>query len=178
MSGRLLSVFDRRSRLARRLTVAAVGLLALGVVATVLTPAPGLKHRTGPHTPRWVLPAQTPVSRRHAPFVSAGEFAHARNVAARFLSGYLPFLYGRGSARSVDAAARGLRRQLMRSRAEATPAEHGRHPHVVSLAVVAQASGVVLATALVEDGGITAYSLRITLQEARSGWLASAVDGR
>jgi hypothetical protein len=44
--------------------------------------------------------------------------------------------------------------------------------------VIGQAPNVVLATALVEDGGLTAYALRITLQEGRSGWLASAIDGR
>jgi len=178
MIGRLLSMLGRRSRLPRWLTVTAGGLLALSVVASAVTSAPGPKHRTGPQSTSSRHSVQTPASQRHPPSVSAGELARARETAARFLSGYLPFLYGRGSARSVDAVALGLRLQLMRARAEVTPAENGRHPRVVSLAVVGQAPRVALAIALVEDGGVTAYALRITLQEGRSGWLASVVDDR
>jgi hypothetical protein len=58
-----------------------------------------------------------------------------------------------------------------------TPAERGRHPRVVSLAAVARSPGVVLATALVADGGVTTYPLRITLEGGRDGWLVSGVDG-
>jgi hypothetical protein len=177
MIGRLLSMLGRRSRVSRWLTVTAVGLLAVGVVASALTPAPGPEDRTGRRSASTTDSVQTSSSTRHPPSVSAGGLARARETAARFLSGYLSFLYGRGSARSVNAVTPGLRLQLLRARAEVTPAEHGRHPRVVSLAVIGQAPNVVLATALVEDGGITAYALRITLQEGRSGWLASAVDG-
>jgi hypothetical protein len=109
--------------------------------------------------------------------VAAGELARARDAAARFLAGYVPFIYGRGSARSVDAIAPALRLQLMRARAQVTPVERRRRPRVVALTAVGRAPGVVLATALVEDGGVTTYALRITLREDRSGWLASAVDG-
>jgi hypothetical protein len=177
MIGRLLSMLCRRSGLARWVTVAALGLLALSVLASVLTPAPGPQQRTGPQSTRSMQRVQTPARAQHPPSVSAGELAQARETAARFLSGYLAFLYGRAPARSVDAVTRGLQLQLLRAAAEVTPAEHGRHPRVVSIAVVGQAPRAVLATALVEDGGVTAYALRITLQEGRSGWLASAVDG-
>jgi hypothetical protein len=35
----------------------------------------------------------------------------------------------------------------------------------------------VLATALVEDGGITTYPLRLTVQRVAGAWLVSGVDG-
>jgi hypothetical protein len=109
--------------------------------------------------------------------VSASALSSARTAAGRFLSGYLRFLYGRGSARSVAGATATLRWRLSRPRALVTPAERRRHPHVVSLTADGQASGVVLATALVADGGVTTYPLRMTLQRGQNGWLVSGVDG-
>lgn len=103
------------------------------------------------------------------PPVSVAKLGRARAVAIRFLHGYLRFAYGRARADQVIAVTATLRRQLTTERALVTPTERRRHPRVVSLAVVGQAPRVVLATALVEDGGVTAYALRITLQEGRSG---------
>jgi hypothetical protein len=57
-----------------------------------------------------------------------------------------------------------------------TPVERRRHPRLVSLTGVGRAVRVVLATALVADGGITTYALRITVREGRTGWLVSSVD--
>jgi hypothetical protein len=111
------------------------------------------------------------------PPVSAAELGRARTVAIRFLHGYLPFAYGRARADHVIAVTATLRRQLTTEQALVTPTEGRRHPRVVSLAMVGQAPKVVLVTALVEDGGVIAYALRITLQAGRSGWLVSAVDG-
>jgi hypothetical protein len=176
MTGRLLSIFGR-TRVARRLMVVAFTVVTLSVVASALTPAPRPGHGRGlsPKEPTRSVQAP-PGPRRPAP-VPAGELARARDAAARFLAGYVPFIYGRGSARSVDAIAPALRLQLMRARAQVTPVERRRRPRVVALTAVGRAPGVVLATALVADGGVTTYALRITLREDRSGWLASAVDG-
>ena len=69
-----------------------------------------------------------------------------------------------------------LRRQLTRARAQVTPVEQSRRPRVVSLTALGQGSGVVVATALIADGGITTYALRLTLQEQRPRWLVSRVD--
>ena len=48
---------------------------------------------------------------------------------------------------------------------------------MVSLTAVGQTPAAVLATALVADGGVTAYAVRITLRAGRDGWLVSGVDG-
>jgi len=98
-------------------------------------------------------------------------------VALRFLEGYLRLVYGRGSASSVAGATPGLRRRLARATALVTPAERRRHPQVVALEAFGRAPGVVVASALVADGGVTTYAVRITLRESRSGWLVTGVDG-
>jgi hypothetical protein len=92
------------------------------------------------------------------------------------MRGYLRFAYGEGPASSVRAVGRSLRRQLRR-RALVASAERGRPPRVVSLETSGQKRGVVLATAIIDDGGIAAYAVRVTVCETRSGWLVSAVDG-
>jgi hypothetical protein len=57
-----------------------------------------------------------------------------------------------------------------------TPVERHRDPRAVSLTAVGQAPAVVLATAVVADGGVTAYALRMVLRSGRDGWLVSGVD--
>jgi hypothetical protein len=89
----------------------------------------------------------------------------------------LPFAYGEASASSVRAATPALRRQLRGQRALVAPAERRRNPRVISLVAAGQERGVALATALVNDGGIANYAVRLTLGETRSRWLVSAVDG-
>lgn len=178
MIRQLLSVFRRPARSARYMAVAAVALVVVEIVASALTPAARRGH-VARRTPASAIASQQTgvTAQRIRPSASAVELARARGIATRFLERYLPFVYGRASAKSVRGVTPALRRELTRETAQVTPAEHGRHPRVASLAVVGQAPRVVLATALVEDGGVTAYALRITLQEGSSGWLASAVDG-
>ena len=176
MTGRLVAAFARRSRIARRLTLAALGLVVLLVVASVLAPA---RHRA--HRP--VAPPAVPTRTQRTPTaggsrpISAGGLVAARWVAARFLAGYLPFLYGRGSARSIEAVTPGLRLQLSRMRGLVTPVERQRHPRVVWLTAVTQSPAAILATALVADGGVTTFALRIMLSAGRGGWVVSGVDG-
>ena len=176
MTGRLVTALGRRSRITRRLTLAALGLVVLLVVASALAPA---RHPAN----RPVVPPAVPTRTQRGPTaggsrqISPVELVAARRVAARFLAGYLPFLYGRGSARWIDAVTPGLRRQLSRWRGLATPVEGERHPRLVSLTAVAPSPAAILATALVADGGVSTYALRITLSAGRGGWLVSSVDG-
>jgi hypothetical protein len=155
--------------------IVAAGLVALNVVASALTPASHEHHRTRAGTaPSSVA---TTGGIRHQSPVSAAELADARETAERFLGGYLRFAYGRASVLAVRALTLGLRRQLIREPAQVTPLERRRHPGVVSLEAAGQATGVVLATALVEDGGITTYPLRLTVQRVAGAWVVSGVDG-
>lgn len=70
----------------------------------------------------------------------------------------------------------GLGSQLITDRAQAAPAERGRHPRVVSLATVGTSPAFVVAAATIEDGGIAAYRLRFTLAEQSGRWLVSSVQ--
>jgi hypothetical protein len=45
------------------------------------------------------------------------------------------------------------------------------------LTTLGQASGAVVATALIDDGGIANYALRLTVRRTSRGWLVSRVDG-
>jgi len=76
----------------------------------------------------------------------------------------------------VEDVSAGLRSQLIAQRAQSTPAERGRHPRAVSLAMVGTTPGFVVATATIEDGGIAAYRLRFTLQEQADRWLVASVQ--
>jgi hypothetical protein len=68
-----------------------------------------------------------------------------------------------------------LRNQLVRERAQMTPAERQRHPRVVSLRVVGIMPDFVAAAAAVADGGIATYPLRFTLQRSAGRWSVSSV---
>ncbi len=99
----------------------------------------------------------------------------ARQVAARFLAGYLPFAYGRGSALAIRGITPVLRRELLRRRARLTPVERHRRPRVMSLQTLGTTPAFMVATALIDDGGVTVYRLRFTLQREAGRWAVSSV---
>jgi hypothetical protein len=179
MIGQPHSMLRRLAPRARLAAIAAAVVVALNIVASALTPT---SHQPHPRSrnPARLVPSATStdgVQRQPSP-VSAADLAAARETAERFLAGYLPFAYGRASAQSVRALTPAVRRQLIHEHAQLTPVERRRHPRVVSLEAAGQATGVVLATALVEDGGITTYPLRLTVQRVAGAWVVSGVDGR
>jgi hypothetical protein len=164
----------------RRAGVAAAAVLLLGGAITSLTlegGTGGVARRSTPavHAPPRRASTRPSQSRVHPP-ISSGELRRADRVARRFLVSYLQFAYGKGSGDSVRAITPELRSQLITQRAEATPAERGRDPRVVSLATVGTTPGFVVATATVADGGIAAYRLRFTLQEQAGRWHVSSVQ--
>ena len=97
-------------------------------------------------------------------------------MAARFLASYLAVAFGRASPNSVIAATPELRVEVVRERAQLTPAERRRRPAVRSLRVVGMTPGFVLATATIADGGIAVYPLRFTLVREDGRWAVSGVS--
>jgi hypothetical protein len=172
----LLAALERLPPRLRRLVVAVGALLALGAVMAALTltaPHSGHEHRRTPRPPVARRSSQ-PSPRRPPPPVSTAAMLHARRVAERFLAGYLPFAYGRALAvRDVTPA---LRRKLLRQRAQLTPAEPRQHPRVVSLQTVGTTPMFVVATAVIDDGGVATYRLRFTLQGRAGRWAVSSVE--
>lgn len=176
---RQLLVRGRVSPSARLMAIAATAVTVLVLAAFALAPSPD-RNLTGHRpstTPRSRLRA-THSTQWHAAAVSLSDLARARSVAMRFLVGYLRFVYGQAAASSVRATTPALLRQLRRERAVAVPAERRRHPRVISLTAAGRQRSVVRVAALVDDGGIANYAVRVTLRETRSGWLAASVDGR
>ena len=178
MARRLL-VRGRGSPSARLMAIAAIAATVLVLAAFALAPSPD-RNLTGHR------PSSTPNSRLratrsmrwHAATISLPDLAGARSVARRFLVDYLRFVYGQAAASSVRATTPALLHELRREHAVAVPTERPRHPRVISLTAAGRQHGVVRATALVDDGGIASYAVRVTLRETRSGWLAASVDGR
>jgi hypothetical protein len=164
----------RRLSLRGRAIALAVLLLMAVILALVPTRQVGERSRR----PSARATTGTLGARRGPSPVPAAQVALARGIARRFLAGYLRFAYGRASAASVRAVTPTLRQQLTRDRAEFTPVEERRRPRVVSLAALGEASGVVVAEALIADGGIASYVVRLTLRPQRVGWLVSGVDER
>ncbi len=171
------SLVTRRARSARRLALVLAGLVVLGAIGSALAPPSETGPRHGSPTAGRTRGAPPVGAKVGESLLSAAQLDSARTAAGRFLAGYLPFAYGRGSASAIQLATQGLRRKLLRKRAQVTPVERRRHPRVVSLQAAGQAPGEVLATAMVGDGGITAYALRLTVEEIRGSWLVSDVDG-
>lgn len=162
---------------ARSLAVAVMALAALVLAAFALAPAPDrtlAAHHSSRRETRRATAGRSAL--RRADQVSSGQLARARSATRQFMGGFLRFAYDEGPASSVRAVRPSLRRQL-RQRALVAPAEEGRHPRVISLQTSVQKRGVVLATAIIDDGGIASYAVRVTVRETRSGWLVSAVDG-
>jgi hypothetical protein len=181
MTAWLSSLLERLPPSVRRVAVVAMALLLLGAVAaTVIIAPPSEVARRSQRQPARPTSSSTPASagrkRSHSP-VTAGQLLKARGVADRFLKSYLPFVYGRARAGSVSGVTLALRRALLRERAQVTPAELRRHPRVISLQVVGTTAEVVLATATVEDSGITTYALRFTLEHRAGAWVVSGADG-
>jgi hypothetical protein len=182
MTGLLLAALERLPPRVRRFVVAVGTLLALGAVmaALTLTVPPG-RHgrRPAPQRPAGTSSRGTQASsRRVPPPVSTDAMVQARRVAERFLAGYLPFAYGRARLRTVSGVTPELRRQLVRGRARLTPVERRRRPRVVSLQTVATTPTFVVATAVIDDGGVTTYRLRFTLQGGAGRWAVSSVEDR
>jgi hypothetical protein len=177
----LITAIERLPPGSRRLAVAASALLLLSLAGTITSLTlewsdGGVRRRTPipspPSRPAPARPLPPPVS----PPVSATGLHTARVVAARFLLSYLLLAYGRGSAGSVKAVTPQLRSQLTNQRAPTTPAERRRHPRVVSLTTLGTTPGFVVATAIIEDGGIAAFQLRLTLQEQAGRWLVNSAQ--
>jgi hypothetical protein len=179
MTAWLIAALERLPPRVRRIVVAVVALVLIGAAITALTiaPSPGTGARSSRPAPRAPArqTARHPPPQRLAPPVPGPELRRAHDAAERFLGTFLAFAYGRARAPSVTPVTPALRNQLTREHAQITPVERQRHTRVVSLRGVGMTPGFVLATAMVDDGGIAAYPLRFTLQRSAGRWSVSGV---
>ena len=98
----------------------------------------------------------------------------AERAGRRFLTGYLPYSYGRRDARRIPAISDRLRARLQRERPRVPPEVRNRRPQLVLLHAdgVARRNGTLVA--LVSDGAHS-YSVRLELERAAAGWRVTDV---
>ena len=122
---------------------------------------------------------ESPVPAPPAPVVGGApapmELGAARSVAAAFLRGYLPYLYGRSRGERVPHVSATVRKGLARARARETPTQRSRRPRVVDVRLVAQRPDAVIATATIADGGAAPYPLTFTLVRRDGRWLVNSL---
>lgn len=97
----------------------------------------------------------------------------ATRATRRFLTGYLPFLYGRGAAGRVRDATPSVARALRRSHARVTPAQRHRQPRVGTLSLTGQTTDSAIATVTIADGGPAPYRLSLTVERRAGRWLVA-----
>ena len=175
----LLRAFDRLPSAVRRGVVAVAVLVVVSAAAVGVIVTPPAGHRgAGPQTPS---PGRRAVAANRVtvapPSVVPDATARLRAAASRFLAAYLAVVYGRAHATRVAVIAPGLRTRLARERVLITPAARHRRPSVVSLQVATTTPGFAVATAVVDDGGLAPYVVRVALEHRRGVWLASDVVG-
>jgi hypothetical protein len=105
---------------------------------------------------------------------SRADVASAKRAARRFLAGYLPYSYGRRSARRISSASHGLRRRLAARPPRVPARERRREPRVVLVQSngVGRVRGELLA--LVRNGA-RRYTVPLELARGRAGWTVIAV---
>jgi hypothetical protein len=186
---RPLSDAERR----RLFAVAAAAILATaGLLALVHEPRPQADRPSRPHAAAPASPAAATTASpaaTDAPVFRApseeGEppedlegspaaVAAAKRAARTFLAGYLPYSYGRLSARRIPAATPQLRRHLAANRPRVPARDRHRQPRLV----LVQSNGVGRAradlVALVRDGNLR-YTVALELSRRRHGWTVTAV---
>ena len=124
-------------------------------------------------TPRRQATPRAP--RRVSPVAPKG-LGQAAAVARSFADSYLPVANGQARTSSLIGVTPTLRLELSRGSARVTPDER-RRPRVVSVETGGQEPGFVLATAVVGDGGVATYSLRMVVQTEGRGWVVTELVG-
>ena len=180
MSDLLLTALERLPQRVRRFVVAIGALLALGAVMAALT-------LTASHGGQERRPAHSIASRRDR----AADLAPPA-PAARLDSGDASGPPGGGAVPGRLSAVRVRPRQRTRDPVaprrrsvancccgnglSSTPVERRRRPRVVALQTIGTTPTFVVATAVIDDGGVATYRLRFTLSRSAGRWAVSGVE--
>lgn len=134
-------------------------------ITTATTAASG----AGPVSPdaRESEPSQSPAQRDTQ--------RRAEHTARAFLSGYLPYSYGRATAREIRAATRALQRELAANPPRVSAAaRQAARPRVRQLRVSGLDGSRAYVLAQIEDGSQT-YPTSLTLERHGHRWLVATV---
>jgi hypothetical protein len=99
------------------------------------------------------------------------------HAADLFLTGYLAYLYGHGSASQIKGATSALVHSLKADPPRVSPVMRTLKAHVLALHTIPAPSGLVGVSALVNDGGLIDYSIGLILTPEDGQWLVSALEG-
>jgi hypothetical protein len=188
MIDRLHAFMDRPLRdtdRPRLFALAVVFLLAGAAVLALLdrpAPQPAPPPRVSDPAPAASLPAesapaapadpQAPSEEGKPPAaidVSRQQVTAAERAGRRFLTGYLPYSYGRRAPHRIPATSQRLRARLARERPRVPPKVRERRPQLVLLHAHGVARHNSELVALISDGAHS-YSLRLELERAPAGW--------
>lgn len=109
--------------------------------------------------------------------VAAAPSADALRTARRFLDGYLAFAYGRGPASAVRETTSSFAAALVRRARPAPPALRSLHPRVLALRATYASGRAFVVTALVKDGEVLEYPIRVLLASRGGRYLVSGLGG-
>ena len=160
----------------RRTAMAAV-VVILGAVAVLLTLT---QPASQAHYPARSTPLSSPpAAAENDMSASASE---AKQTAERFLAGYLGYVYGHTPAGQIEDATPALIRSLQAHPPRVPPAAQARRPRVLSLhlaatAATAGSAGEVTVSAVVNDGGLIDYSVRLVLASEGGQLLVTGLEG-
>lgn len=123
-------------------------------------------------------PAPGPIIGGHGPPaardpLTSGQRRQASAAVRRFLVGYLPYLYGRGTAGRVAPVTPSVARTLRSGSARVTPAQRRKRPRVAALKVTGQTARSALAAVQVADGGPATFQLTLTVERRAGRWVIS-----
>jgi hypothetical protein len=142
----------------------------LAAVAILVAGALTLHHASGSQ------PGKRTLGRPHSvAAASASDEAQARAVAGRFLSGYLRYTCGRGSASEIRHAARRLIDSLEADPPRISPALAGRSPRVVNIVLRGPVAGAITASATIKDGAVIDYGLVLVIGRESGRLLVTGV---
>lgn len=152
---------------------AALTTITVGVIAAALllamssTGVPATQQARDPHQPASTVSTAA----------AGAPPTDALSTARRFLDGYLAFAYGRGPARAVKYTTGSLAAALRKRAGTVPPALHALHPRVLALRASDASGRAILVTALVTDGEVVAYPLRVMLVLRGGRYLVTGLRG-
>ncbi|MFI4977439.1 MAG: hypothetical protein ACHQC8_01985 [Solirubrobacterales bacterium] len=180
MTGWLISLRDRpiaESERGAAMATVTVLLIAATILLALSQPGGQSRRTSQRRASSSVVQNRPSVDRRAsengtAPLTS--ELARAANL---FLAGYLGYLYGRVPASQVKGATTALLRSLRSHRPRVSPGMRARRPRIVALHSTPAPSGLLVVSALVNDGGLVNYSIGLLLVPRGGRLLVSGLEG-
>jgi len=163
--------------------------LAVSTLTLVAVLAGGLavvsRDRHLPERPQAAATGRAPVTMAHraapAPMATGQpsrgphRAKRAKTAARAFLSGYLAWLHGRGTARRIGPAARELIRELRRRPPRVTPAMQDARTRIVRLRIGSMSRASARAVATLKDSAGPPYRLLVYLERRHHRWLITRI---